>query len=265
MTLIVGWIAKDTRGITSTYLASDSRLSMNATNLYDYGRKLYASKKYPDIFGYCGDVLFPSMMLSQLISLIDDNIISYESNKSDIVLKQIRIQIKSYVNLIQENFNIYHFYKELEEFHFKRYSWSAKDKQLTCSDVSFGQNYIVDGSGKEEFDNLFKKSYNISDSAGTSRNIYQCFVHTIFNNTKYSFGGAPQLVGIYRKPTGVGENLGIIYKKQLYYLGSPIDKDGALDNIEWRNENFERCAGNSMNILPNAQRQPNPILKKGSQ
>ena len=38
-------------------------------------KKVFASKKYPEIFGYAGDVLFPSIVLEQIIELIDAGVL----------------------------------------------------------------------------------------------------------------------------------------------------------------------------------------------
>ena len=67
MTMLASWIGVDTHGATSAYIVSDSRFCWGNNMTYDYGKKVFASKKYPEIFGYAGDVLFPSVVLSQII------------------------------------------------------------------------------------------------------------------------------------------------------------------------------------------------------
>lgn len=59
MTLLASWAAIDTHGISSAYIVSDSRISWGNKKYFDFGKKVFASKKYPEIFGYAGDVLFP--------------------------------------------------------------------------------------------------------------------------------------------------------------------------------------------------------------
>ena len=51
--MLVSWIGIDTHGPTSAYIAADSRISWNMTNKFDFGKKVFASKKYPEIFGIC--------------------------------------------------------------------------------------------------------------------------------------------------------------------------------------------------------------------
>jgi hypothetical protein len=71
MTLLVSWVAVDSRKPSAIYLLSDSRISWSNNKKYDYGRKVFASHNTPNIFGYCGDVLLPSILLNQLIDIID--------------------------------------------------------------------------------------------------------------------------------------------------------------------------------------------------
>ena len=70
MTLLASWIGVDTHGPTSAYMVSDSRISWGLNSKFDYGRKVFASSQYPEIFGYAGEVIFPSVVLSQLIEMI---------------------------------------------------------------------------------------------------------------------------------------------------------------------------------------------------
>ena len=79
MTLIVSWLGVDTHGPTSAYIAGDSRISWNSRTKFDYGKKVFSSKEYPEILAYSGDVLFPSIVLSQIIEMIDSNILFTKS------------------------------------------------------------------------------------------------------------------------------------------------------------------------------------------
>ena len=69
-------------------------------------------------------------------------------------------------------------------------------------------------------------------------------------------GGAPQLVGLYRKPNIGAFSYGIIYNKQRYYNGIRIDTFNGINNIEWRNENFEICDGRTKKRKVTSMKQP---------
>jgi hypothetical protein len=71
MTLLVSWVGIDTHGTSSLYIASDSRLLWDKSTSFDAGRKVFAFTRWPDVLGYCGDVLFPSLALNQIVDLAD--------------------------------------------------------------------------------------------------------------------------------------------------------------------------------------------------
>jgi len=68
-------------------------------------------------------------------------------------------------------------------------------------------------------------------------------------------GGAPQLVGIYRK--GAARSFGIIFNDQKYLLGLPVENEN-LKSVEWRNHLFEESDPNTNQRQTNAQPQPRP-------
>ena len=74
MTLIVSWAGVDSRSPSSLYIASDSRITWGKKH-FDQGKKVFACKSHPDIFGYCGDVLFPLMILNQIVDSIDSGLL----------------------------------------------------------------------------------------------------------------------------------------------------------------------------------------------
>lgn len=75
MTLLVSWVGVDPRGPASAYIATDSRISWSEENVFDYGRKVFALDNHPDIFGYVGDVLFPSIVLTQIAEMADTGLL----------------------------------------------------------------------------------------------------------------------------------------------------------------------------------------------
>jgi len=100
MSLIVSWIAIDTHGTSSAYICGDSRITWGNGNVFDFGRKIFASQKYPEILGYCGDVMFPSIVLSQVFEMIDRNILINDEHtcnqKYEIVKNKILSSFANY-------------------------------------------------------------------------------------------------------------------------------------------------------------------------
>jgi hypothetical protein len=52
--------------------------------------------------------------------------------------------------------------------------------------------------------------------------------------------------------------VGVIFEDQRFVEGVSLPVGEGLNLIEWRNRLFERCDGQTMSILPEAQRQPRP-------
>ncbi len=65
------------------------------------------------------------------------------------------------------------------------------------------------------------------------------------------------LSGLYNKYNG--KDFGVVYNDSRYFLGRELGNSEIVNNIEWRNELFERCDGNSTKILDGAQRQPDEL------
>ena len=74
-------------------------------------------------------------------------------------------------------------------------------------------------------------------------------------------GGAPQLVGLYRKPNTNGFSFGIIHNRKRYYNGLAIGKIINSDNLEWRNKYFERCSGKFKKRIPGSKIQEHDLGK----
>src|SRR4051812_36635979 len=94
MTTLLAWGAADDHGLTAVYLAADSRISWGTNQKWDFGRKVFASKKHPDILGYCGEVSFTTQVLSQVIDMIDNGIIYNNGDNANKKFEKIYNSIK---------------------------------------------------------------------------------------------------------------------------------------------------------------------------
>lgn len=272
MTLLVSWIGIDSRGPSSIYIASDSRLSFFNNRSYDHGRKVFACSKTADVFGYCGDVLFPSMALSQLVDLADSGLLFNPDDspeaKSKIVRQKLEYQLSSYPSsypqITSPLIEIIHASRSSDgkvfECRMIRWShtggWSVQKVDLPKrSDILF-----VRGTGSKEFNDRYKE-YQDGENMGTSRNVFHCFVDTLARTKTTSVGGAPQLSGIIRKPLSCGINYGILAGNKRYAFGARIDELKNFESIAWRNELFEISDGVKKRRVEGAQQQPNPLMR----
>lgn len=264
MTTLIAWIGVDSRGPASLYFASDSRFSWGDRQSWSFGRKLFASKTYPDILAYCGDVTFPSTILNQIVDRIDPGLLYAKDDtpvqKNNKIFTSISLSFKNYPVSQRRGFHIIHGCREetgmKSVFHVFKITWTTKgweNEALIIPDESKLIEKI--GSGTISMHKWYEK-WQRSDSKRTSRSVFSAFCDSIESEEDPYSGGPPQLAGIYRK--GNARTFGIIQKENRYYNGEKIFDSGVFNSIEWRNCLFERCDGNTMKILDNAQRQPKP-------
>ena len=269
MTLLASWIGIDTHGPSSIYIASDSRISWSSKEKYDYGRKVFALKHSPDIFGYCGDVLFPSLVLSQILEMADSSLLFDQGSSCETrfnaVKQKLIYQFSKYPNEVEtitgETIEVLHASRDpvhMNQFTCNLLKWTRKAGwQSSIIELPKKSGPLfVRGRGAQEFNDNFSR-YEKGPNAGTSRNVFHCFCDSLFNTKELTVGGAPQLAGLIRKPTSTGIYYGIIARGRRYYLGAPVDELSGFDRLVWRNELFERCDGQTGKRKADAQAQPN--------
>lgn len=266
MTLIVSWIGVDDKKsgkeVASIYLASDSRYTWGNAGKFDYGIKVFGSIRFPEIFGFCGDVLFPSIILGQIIPQIDNGILLEVSDtietKSNKIFSYIQTSLDSYPqNFLRESFTILHASRFEKTFKLFKISFKL-GKQLKKDEIPLGNisaKVFSGGSGSNEFD----KNWRIWESEKhndhrTSRSVYHCLFKTLKEIKDPRTGGLPQIVGLYRNRNA--RLFGIIESEKKYIYGKESSEDINSTSIEWRNENFERMNSETLKILEGAQRQP---------
>ena len=273
MTLLVAWAGIDTHGTSSIYITSDSRISWGDSASFDYGRKVFAFTQWPDILGYCGDVLFPSIALNQIVDIADADLLFSPSfsckQKFQAIVDKLNDLFRQYPQhhsgIADNALSIIHAARDPNDntkFFCHTISWDARqgwhgnESALPkMSSVLFAL-----GSGASEFDDNYARYAN-GPNQDTSRAVFHCFCDTLTKTSDTHVGGAPQLVGIYRKPNSSAFTAGVIYEGKRYFLGAHIDNLRNLDAVEWRNTNFERCDGCSMEKLLDAQPQPDPLRR----
>ena len=141
MTLIVSWIGVDSRNPASMYIASDSRISWGGGghNQFDQGKKVFACRNYPDIFGYCGDVLFPLMVLNQIVDSIDAGLLYSPGwgyrQKTAKVRQRLMDSFRRYPNgvssIMRDSLEILHGIRDDSDssFHCMQLKWTRKENK----------------------------------------------------------------------------------------------------------------------------------------
>lgn len=266
MTLIISWIGvddkKDGKEISSIYLASDSRYSWGNTKNYDYGIKVFGSSKYPEIFGFCGDVLFPSIILGQIIPQVDNGLLINENDnikiKNEKIFNYIKTSLEKYPkDFLRSSFTILHASRYKKTFKLFKITYDTNNglinKEINLPKIS--TKVYSGGSGAKEFnENWLNWESEKHNDYRTSRAVYHCLDKTLKTLKDPLTGGLPQIIGLYRNKNA--RLFGITENKKKYIFGKESSEDINSKKIEWRNENFERINPETLKIFEGAQRQP---------
>ena len=116
MTTLFSWLSVDNRGPSAIYIVSDSRITWGSPDKWwDSGRKVFAMKS-ADVLGYCGEVLFPSLVLGQLSDLIDRGLLwprdCAAENRHSIILEYLKTSFERRHNAPNHDFTIIHCARE---------------------------------------------------------------------------------------------------------------------------------------------------------
>jgi hypothetical protein len=229
MTTLVAWISYPRPGYSSAiYLASDSRITWGSqNNRWDAGRKLFTTTAKAHAFGYCGDVVFPSLVLAQVTSAIDhdllfDNNIA-ASHKHAAVVSVIKTSFGRRHNTPDRSFDIVHAYRHGAgrecSFHLWRlqYDHSARIWSVDSLSVPVQTETITElGTGARATQRHHRR-WGTSDVAGSSRAVFSAFGDALQSQEDPLSGGAPQLAALYRR--GPAQSLGVGMKGGAICMG----------------------------------------------
>lgn len=275
MTTLISWLSVDQRGPSAIYIASDSRITWGSgQRRWDSGRKVFAAKT-TDIFGYCGDVLFPSLVLGQLVDLIDKNLLWEIDSNSAVrhaaILSYLKISFSRRHDTPNHDFSILHCVRNGEKLGCSFELWqidykSSEDKWIDRSiDVSPKENtsrlLVALGSGAKAFE-AEAYSWTNSSQGQVSRAYFSAFCDALKVGADELSGGMPQLVSLDRQ--NGGKVLGYVSEGVRYIYGLPISYLHAFKGIEWVDERFQRLSPETLDLLSGAQRQAKPTTSRAS-
>jgi len=271
VTSLISWIGIDQRGPASVYIASDSRITWGYGAQWDFGRKVFIARKSPQLFGYCGDVAFPSQALGQLTSLIDSDEAFPASGSAEDRLAYITtvmtLALANYPLAERRTFSILYAARLSENmaatFDIHVMNWSMADGwTVHAAELPANSDVVValgtgadDGTGRHVIqDAVFE--WNQTEARDTSRAVFGAFCDAIKSYRDPNTGGPPQLIGLYR--IGPPREFGVIWNDRLYLNGMRAAASFVSSELECRNETFERCSPVTRRLLEEAQRQPRP-------
>jgi hypothetical protein len=223
-------------------MASDSRISWGSERVrWDAGRKLFSCRRYPEIFGYAGDVVFPSLVLGQISEIADFGLLYNPADNANQRHQKILAAVKaSYDRRHNANiadFCILHGSREFSgqksQFKLWRLLFSARTQTWHDEAIAVPTNRSVllatigTGSASVKSHSL---SWDTSDQGGTSRAIFSAFCDSVRSNQDPMSGGVPQLVGMYH--TRMPQTFGIVQDRRRYMHGFAVRPDVDSDSIE---------------------------------
>lgn len=262
MTSLAVALASDSRGPSGLYLITDSRITWGTSSeKWDAGQKTFVSPNSPDIFGYCGDAYFIPMIMGQILnSSFSETLGLSERSASDrhtIFLNLVKSSIEKVSTSTISDLVFFHGAREDEfmdsTFHLWESTYVAKEKTWKDSKIYLDhKSYLVTlgGSGQKNIEEFQKQTKNTSEGS-TSRAAIQAFCGSLEHGGDSFSGGAPQLVGLWRK--GNARQFGFWWNNKRYIGGMEFPDSADHTTVSWFNKLFERCNGLDGNILPGAQ------------
>jgi hypothetical protein len=265
LTTPVSWISVDQRAPAALYMASDSRITWGSSRRrWDAGRKLFACACHADIFGYIGEVIFPSLVLGQVVEAVDRGLIFVNSEggpkeRHSEFVEAVKTSFGRRHNAPDHSFQILHgarMSSGLEcQFLMWLLSYSAHDQSWCDQEMVVPADHssliIALGSGAKSA-LLSDRRWKETAQGRTSRAIFWAFCESLRIGSDPLSGGPPQLVSLYRQKGP--RTFGISYEGRRYFHGLPLQEAIAHEAIEWRDELFQRIDGETMARLEGAQR-----------
>jgi hypothetical protein len=203
MTTLIAWVSHPRKSsVSAVYLASDSRITWGSTNRrWDAGRKLFTTAAKAHAFGYCGDVVFPSLVLTQVASAIDQDLLFEDcegsSAKHKAVVSVIKRSFERRHSTPDYSFDIVHAYRDGAgktcSFHLWHIRYDQNTRTWTDAELSIPiqtQTIIELGTGAR-LAQRHGRSWKASDVGGTSRSVFGGFCDALRSQGDPLSGGAP--------------------------------------------------------------------------
>lgn len=257
MTTLTAWVSYQNKKPVALNFASDSRFTWGSEQVrWDSGRKIYWCKRGVEIFGYAGDVVTQSNILSQLCEVVDysGNITTMNSNdRHAAFVDLVRASVDEQYGVPKRGMAIFHGTRSNEEgsFPFRVWKTSFDKEHGTWSDNEhfFPSELDVSENDKTIYPKLalaaesgaltFRscRDKNFSKYGCTARAIFHSLVQAIGEGGDPLSGGPTQAVtlGLDGSPKPVGFSM----NNCCSLAGMVFGETAAGGDVDWRDENFE--------------------------
>lgn len=254
MTTLLSWVSFSDTGESpdkprAVYLASDSRITWNtADRRWDSGRKVFAVTTAPHLFGFCGDVVLPSLILGQVSAAIEAGILidplATADEQHQAVLGAVRRCVATTVATPSLDFTIHHLMRSADwpntEFRAWRIDYNVTERQCTSSPIAIpATTGLIESFGTgQDAAREHRIKWLLSDIGNRSRAILSAFQDAIISGDDPLSGGAPQLAALYTR--GPPEQIGLLIGERRFLNGLEVEVSPMLNAVEWRDQLGQR-------------------------
>src|SRR6185369_13567942 len=235
MTSLLTWFAADGKRDVdylpaSVYIATDSLITWGDGDDWQHGKKVFACSTSPDIFGFCGDRLFASVVLGQVVNSIDSGYLFVEgedaTRRMSKVAQLIRRLWDTYPDSKKDKVHIVHVTRQGEGVparficqEHKLYPNRAPEVMppIVAPPGERSRAIMARGTGQSAVLNSIVEWNRQYSNRHTSRAMFSAFCLSVQSRRDSFTGGAPQLVGLFR--IGNGRSFGVVWEDQLFFDG----------------------------------------------
>jgi hypothetical protein len=251
MTTLISWVTYKAGQVSipnSIYIVSDSRISWGRHEAHwDGGRKVFTCRIEAHMFGYCGDVVFPSLVLAQIVSAIDNGVL-FRSNasaeeKHEGVYTSLRKSFQRRRDTPDRDFWILHALRMGEnatrKFSVRQISYDCKQKEWQSTPLAIPtQTGIIAmlGSGKASVKKYVDR-WIASDVGARSSAFFSGFCDALFSAEDKHSGGMPQIGAL--NPGSHAQIIGFRNGDAHYLHGLELIPVKTLHRIKWCDRHFQ--------------------------
>lgn len=272
MTTLVAWVSYKNKKPTTLTFASDSRLSWGKNGpKWDYGRKIYWCKSSPDLFGYSGDMVTQSTIISHVCDLLDYSAIKASNatgeEKHQMFVALIQTAVAAQAGLKIGKLSTLHGQRMTEgdgpafrlwrtEYDPQTNCWCDEELRFECNDDIKNEHdapgdAFASGTGANKFWNNWREKQK--SQGKNSPVVFRSLMATIEGKEDPYTGGHPQIVRL--GLTGNASPVGFWSASERVVCGMPLGELGAAGQIEWTDREFNFSRPDADEIKSGARRQ----------
>lgn len=264
MTTLAAWVSVDSEKPSACYLVSDSRITW-VNERWDAGQKLFVSNRFADVFGYSGDVQFPTLALRQVIDRMDQGLLfpsdADSASRHHSICSELQTAYHTYpAHPVDKASTVLHFSRDGTGKHARFSLWMldwSRSSAVRSTSLDLPTSSVIGQTAGSGWKTLIHRNEDWKKAQGrTSRGVFSSFCDAIESGEDPNSAGPPQLVGLY--PSFPSRMFGVVWRNNRYLAGQVAPEGAELDKFEWRNNLFERVDPRTLQRLDGAQPQPRP-------